>query len=78
MAQSIAKRQISPSKKNSAPKDRFASLKSQVTPLLKPYAKRISVFGSYARGEATALSDIDLLISLKPVKARPTLVQQQW
>ncbi|MDD2921101.1 MAG: nucleotidyltransferase family protein [Anaerolineales bacterium] len=80
MAQVIARRKISLSKKisapigkKSAPKDRFIRLKSQVTPLLKPYAKRISVFGSYARGEATALSDIDLLIALKPVEARPSL-----
>lgn len=73
MAQVITRRKISPNKKISAPKDRFASLKSQVTPLLKPYVKRISVFGSYARGEATALSDIDLLIALKPVENRPSL-----
>lgn len=80
MAQVIARRKISPIKKKfppagkkSAPKDRFANLKLKVTPLLKPYAKRISVFGSYARGEATALSDIDLLIALKPVEARPSL-----
>ena len=73
MAQVIARTKNSPNKKNPAPKDRFVSLKSQVTPLLKPYAKRISVFGSYARGEATAISDIDLLIALKPVESRPLL-----
>lgn len=59
--------------KKAAPKNRFTSLKSQITPLLKPYASRISVFGSYARGDATAASDIDLLIALKPAKARPSL-----
>jgi predicted nucleotidyltransferase len=80
MAELTARKKISPDKKHpapiqkkGAPKDRFASLKLQVTPLLKPYAKRISVFGSYARGESTALSDIDLLIALKPAKARPAL-----
>jgi len=40
---------------------------------LKPYAKRISVFGSYARGEETAKSDIDLLVALKPSHLRPVL-----
>jgi predicted nucleotidyltransferase len=43
----------------------------KVTPLLKPYVNRISAFGSYARGEETAESDIDLLIALKPAEPRP-------
>ena len=53
--------------------DRFAELSSKVTPLLQPYVRRISVFGSYARGEATKESDIDLLVELKPSEARPVL-----
>jgi len=53
--------------------DRFAELRSKVTPLLRPYVRRISVFGSYARGEATGESDIDLLVELKPPEARPVL-----
>lgn len=53
--------------------DRFTDLRTKVTPLLKPYAKRISVFGSYARGEETANSDIDLLVALKPSGSRPVL-----
>ena len=52
---------------------RFVALKAKVTPLLKPYANRISVFGSYARGEMTVSSDIDILIALKPSNARPAL-----
>ena len=52
---------------------RFAKLGQKVTPLLKPYVKRISVFGSYARGEETAESDIDLLVALKPSHLRPAL-----
>lgn len=51
----------------------FADLRLKVTPLLKPYASRISVFGSFARGEATPSSDIDLLIALKPAGVRPVL-----
>ncbi|KXK13529.1 MAG: DNA polymerase subunit beta [Chloroflexi bacterium OLB14] len=52
---------------------KFSELKLKVVPILKPYVNRISVFGSFARGEATATSDIDLLIALKPAKIRPTL-----
>ncbi len=53
--------------------DRFTDLRDKVTPLLKPYVKRISVFGSYARGEETVESDVDLLIALKPSNMRPVL-----
>ncbi len=61
------------SKRTKRSKTGFASLKLKVTPILKPYAKRISVFCSFARGEATPTSDIDLLISLKPAGTRPVL-----
>ena len=44
-----------------------------MTPILRPYVNRISVFGSFARGDATSESDIDLLIALKPSEARPAL-----
>jgi predicted nucleotidyltransferase len=54
-------------------RDRFAELRQKIIPLLKPYAKRISVFGSFARGEETAESDIDLLVALKPSHLRPAL-----
>lgn len=53
--------------------DRFSSLRKKSTPLLQPYAKRISVFGSFARGERTRISDIDLLIALKSSDKRPAL-----
>jgi len=53
--------------------DRFANLRKKVTPVLKPYVKRISVFGSFARGEQTQQSDIDLLIALKTSEKRPAL-----
>ena len=53
--------------------NRFTYLQKTVTPLLKPYAKRISVFGSFAREEHTQVSDIDLLIALKSSDKRPTL-----
>ena len=53
--------------------DKFADLHAKVTPLLRPYVKRISVFGSYARGDQTTESDIDLLVELKPSGQRPPL-----
>ncbi len=53
--------------------DRFVELREKILPLLRPYVKRISVFGSFARGEDTAESDIDILVDLKPPGERPTL-----
>ncbi|MGD8405001.1 MAG: nucleotidyltransferase domain-containing protein [Anaerolineales bacterium] len=53
--------------------DRFSNLRKKITPLLQPYAKRISVFGSFARGEQTQISDLDLLIALKSSDKRPAL-----
>jgi predicted nucleotidyltransferase len=58
--------------------ERFAELRSKVTPVLRPYVSRISVFGSYARGDATKESDIDLLVELKPSEARPVLGLFEW
>lgn len=59
--------------KKPKPEKRFVDLGLKVTPILRPYVNRISVFGSYARGDATAKSDIDLLIELKPAETRPVL-----
>ncbi len=42
--------------------DRFAELREKVVPLLSPYAKKIAVFGSFARGDDTPESDIDILV----------------
>ena len=52
---------------------RFVDLLTKVEPLLRPYASRISVFGSYARGEAGSQSDVDLLVALRPAGQRPPL-----
>jgi len=53
--------------------DRFEDLRKKIVPLLGPYAKRVSVFGSFARGEERRDSDIDILIELKPRDKRPPL-----
>jgi predicted nucleotidyltransferase len=52
---------------------RFDELRSKIEPVLKPYARRISVFGSYARGDEDSQSDVDLLVALKPAGKRPPL-----
>jgi predicted nucleotidyltransferase len=53
--------------------DRFADLRDKILPLLRPYVRRIAVFGSFARGEETLESDIDLLVELKAPDQRPPL-----
>jgi predicted nucleotidyltransferase len=45
----------------------------KILPLLRPYVKRIAVFGSFARGDETPESDIDLLVVLKAPDKRPRL-----
>jgi hypothetical protein len=45
---------------------RIPTIKKKVLPILKRHAvKRAAIFGSFARGEAKANSDIDLLIEYK-------------
>jgi hypothetical protein len=44
-----------------------------VVPLLRPYARRIEVFGSVARGDETTESDVDILVRLRPEGERPPL-----
>lgn len=53
--------------------NRFDELSRQVIPILKPYVKMVAVFGSFARGEETQNSDVDLLIKLKSPDQRPPL-----
>ena len=52
-------------------------LRDQIVPHLAPYVRRIRVFGSVARDEAHASSDVDLLVALKPRPERPPL-GLQW
>jgi len=58
--------------------DNLAEIRKRALPLLKPYITRMAVFGSVIRGEATGVSDIDLLITLKPSNARPRLGLFKW
>jgi|SRR5919108_6161851 predicted nucleotidyltransferase len=53
--------------------DKFDEIRRKAIPILKPYINRLAVFGSTVRGEATAKSDLDLLIRLKPSDKRPKL-----
>ena len=42
-----------------------AEIQKTIINFLSPYTSKIAVFGSYARGEETKDSDIDLMIQLK-------------
>lgn len=53
--------------------NRLADLRDKIVPLLRPYVKKITVFGSFARGDETPESDIDILVELKPPGERPSL-----
>jgi predicted nucleotidyltransferase len=55
-----------------------ASLVERILPVLRQYrVRRAGVFGSYARAEATADSDLDLLVELPPGSSLLDLVGLQ-
>jgi predicted nucleotidyltransferase len=49
-----------------------------IVPVLKPFAKRVSIFGSYVRKDATPESDIDIVVALKPPDQRPPVGWFKW
>jgi len=53
--------------------DVLQTLRRVAVPLLAPYARRIALFGSVARGDHRPDSDLDLLVELRPPSERPTL-----
>jgi predicted nucleotidyltransferase len=53
--------------------DRFEELREKILPVLRPYVKRVAVFGSFVRGEHAPDSDIDILVELKLPGERPPL-----
>lgn len=49
-------------------------LRKRILPLLLPWGvKRVALFGSFARGEETPESDIDILVELKEPGTRPVI-----
>ena len=48
-------------------------MRDDIVALLQPYASRIEIFGSAARGDEDADSDVDLLVTLRPDGERPPL-----
>jgi uncharacterized protein len=47
----------------------FKEIKTKVVPILKQAGvKKAGIFGSYARGEQTKNSDVDVLIEVKGIK----------
>ncbi len=52
--------------------DSFAELRAKVLPVLLPYGvEEVALFGSVARGEDTAQSDLDLLVRFVEPPLRP-------
>lgn len=52
--------------------DRFEEIRRQVLPVLIPWGiKRLSLFGSMARGDEGPDSDVDLLIDFEEPRPRP-------
>ena len=47
--------------------------KEAIVPVLRPFASKISLYGSVARGEHHAGSDVDVLVNLRPASERPPL-----
>jgi predicted nucleotidyltransferase len=52
---------------------RLQELRTIIIPLLKPYVRKVTLFGSFARGDDTPASDIDLVVELRPQEERPYL-----
>jgi len=53
------------------PKYTIEEIRQRITPIAKRYGvKRVSLFGSYARNEARAKSDVDLLVDDPERKVR--------
>jgi hypothetical protein len=56
-------------------KSQIANLRRRVLPILKQHdVKRAALFGSFARGEGTHHSDLDLLVEFKGSKSLLDLV----
>jgi predicted nucleotidyltransferase len=52
--------------------NRFDTLREKILPMLLPYGiRRVAVFGSYARGEETPESDIDILVDFEEPRRQP-------
>lgn len=59
-------------KKTTKSLQRFAQLRNEILPVLEPYGvKRIALFGSVVRGEATKKSDIDILVDFEEPRRKP-------
>jgi uncharacterized protein len=54
--------------------DKFLEIKEKILPLILPHGvKRVAIFGSFVREEEAAQSDLDLLVTLKPIGQRPPM-----
>ena len=54
-------------------------LVNKLTPIFREYpVKRASIFGSYARGEQKADSDLDIVIELDLINELPDIIYVIW
>ena len=52
----------------------LSELRDKILPILLPYGiRRVALFGSVVRGEASPESDIDILVTLKPPGERASI-----
>lgn len=52
----------------------FQELTNKILPMLLPYGvRRVALFGSMVRGDASPQSDVDILVDLKPPGERPPI-----
>lgn len=53
-------------------KKTLAQLRDEILPVLEPYGvRRLALFGSVARGDATSKSDIDILVDFEEPRRKP-------
>lgn len=55
------------------PHREIEEIRARIVAALRPYARRVELFGSFARGEQRPNSDLDLLITLRAREQRPPL-----
>ncbi len=73
------KRELNTRRKQKRISSKTAAIRRQVLPVLKQHnIARAALFGSYARGEGTRRSDLDILVEFKGTKSLLDLVDLKY